>query len=567
MLRQLYYGDNLEILRTRIEKESVDLCYIDPPFNSKRNYFQIYSNISGEDRAQAPAFIDTWTWDTHAGEGYEDILRNSQGRFTKQTIELTKGLKNVLGHGSLLAYLVSMTLRIAEIHRVLKSTGSFYLHCDTACGHYLKLILDAVFCGNGGDFKNHITWKRTHAHNDPRRFGRNTDVIFFYTKSGQYIYNSVYEHYNEEYIDKFFKGKDERGVYQSVILTGMGKTKGESDAQWKGYRPSQSGRHWSIPKRIVNKLMGEEKAKTMSIIQRLDLLYENDYILFSKNGIPRCKQYLHEMEGTPVQELWADIKPLSSHEKERLNYPTQKPEALLERIIRASSREGDTVLDAYCGCGTTVAVAERLKRNWMGIDITYQSISLVLKRLEDSFGKSMVQEIKLDGIPRDMESAAALANKKDDRVRKEFEKWAVLTYSENRAAIHMKKGADKGIDGTAYFRLPNEDTGKIIFQVKSGKVNRSTIATLRGDMAREEAEMGILLTLEEPTKPMKEEAKAAGMFRHELMNRNYDRIQIVTVKEMLEEHKRLEMPLSLEVVKKAKAKSKAGQIELAGQDL
>jgi len=493
--KTLFYGDNLEVLRNKITPESVDLCYIDPPFNSKRNYFQIYNNIGSEDKAQAQAFIDTWTWDTRAMEGYEEIITNHQGRFTKQTIELIKGLKNVLAQGSLLAYLVSMTLRITEIHRVLKQTGSFYLHCDPTCSHYLKLVLDSIFCIYGGDFRNEIIWSYRRWPAKQKNFQKMHDIIFRYAKTDMVIWNQLYENLSPTTL-KADKGKKILNVFDPV--TG---------------------------KRIRGEKTGEPSP------------------------------------GAPMRDVW-DIGIISPTAKERLGYPTQKPEALLERIIKASSNEGDLILDAYCGCGTSIAVAERLKRNWIGIDITYQSISLVLRRLEDTFGNALLQDIKLDGIPQDIESAIALANRKDDRLRKEFEKWAVLTYSNNRAVINTKKGADKGIDGTAYFALPHENTGRIVFQVKSGKVNRSTIATLRGDMEREQAAMGILITLEEPSKPMNEEAKTAGIFRHELMNRNYDRIQIITVKEIVEEYKRLEMPLSFEVVRKAEAKNRAQQMEL-----
>ena len=220
------------------------------------------------------------------------------------------------------------------------------------------------------------------------------------------------------------------------------------------------------------------------------------------------------------------------------------------RIIEASSNEGDTVLDAYCGCGTTIAVAQELKRKWIGIDITYQSIALVLRRLEDQFGKVVLNSITLDGIPRDMASAQALANKKDDRVRKEFEKWAVMTYTGNRAVINQKKGADAGIDGIAYFRTNNTDNAKIILQVKSGGVTRHDIATLRGDMQREDAAMAVLITLEPPTAPMINEAKGAGFYHHDLMDRNYDAIQIVTIQDMIEHGKVLDIPMSLEVLKK-----------------
>ena len=224
---------------------------------------------------------------------------------------------------------------------------------------------------------------------------------------------------------------------------------------------------------------------------------------------------------------------------------------LLERIIQASSNEGDTVLDAYCGCGTTVAVAQRLRRNWIGIDITYQSIAVILKRLEDQFGAEVLESVTLDGIPRDLDSARALAHKKDDRVRKEFEKWAVLTYSKNRATLHEKKGADKGVDGIAYFVTGHDTTERVIFQVKSGGVKRNDIATLNSDRQRENAALAVFLTLEDSTKPMRDEALAAGVYRHELLNRDVPRIQIVTVQEIIEDGRRIDLPLSVEVLKSA----------------
>ena len=240
--------------------------------------------------------------------------------------------------------------------------------------------------------------------------------------------------------------------------------------------------------------------------------------------------------GVKMSDVWG-IPILAPVSKERLGYPTQKPEALLERIIQASSNEGDTVLDAYCGCGTTVAVAQRLNRRWIGIDITYQSISLILKRLQDKYPKGkdwnkVESEMLLDGVPRDMDSAVALANRKDDKTRKEFEKWAVLTYSDNQARINDKKGADGGIDGVAYFMVDAKTTGKVVFQVKSGGANRATIATLNSDRQREGAEIGILITMD-ATKPMHTEAAAVGKYKHPLLNREDDRIQIVTIAEIL----------------------------------
>jgi len=493
----LYYGDNLEILRNKIPSESVDLCYIDPPFNSKRTYNQIYNNI-GEDKAQAQAFIDTWSWDRLSEQGYQEITLNHGGRCTRQTIELVKGLKNVLGENSLLAYLVSMTLRITEIHRVLKPTGSFYLHCDPTASHYLKLILDTVFVPCGGDFKNEIVWCYKERELSKNHFNRKHDIIFFYTKTDNYKFNfeDIMEPYSEYTLKNKFKFKDEKGCYRLRYKDGRNDPKEEN---------------------------------------------ENTYRQYADKGV--------------LPRDWWEIKIINQAAKERMGYPTQKPEALLEKIIRASSSEGDTVLDAYCGCGTTVVVAERLKRKWTGIDITYQSVSLILKRLEDSFGKKVLKKIMVDGIPKDMKSAKALAEKKDDRLRKEFEKWALLTYTDNRAVVNDKKGADKGIDGITYFLTSGTDTGKAVFQVKSGNVNRATIATLRGDMEREKVEMAVLITLHPPTKPMREEAVSAGVYHHPMMGRDYDRISIVTVEELIENRKRFEMPTGIDVVKKAPKKS------------
>ena len=250
----------------------------------------------------------------------------------------------------------------------------------------------------------------------------------------------------------------------------------------------------------------------------------------------------------PLSDVWNDIPPINPRAQERLGYPTQKPEALLERIIRASSNEGDTVLDAYCGCGTTVAVAQRLGRRWIGIDITYQSIALILKRFEDSYKErwpAIEATIHLDGVPRDLESAMALANRKDDKTRKEFEKWAVLTYSRNQARINEKKGADGGVDGIAYFLKDKGENGKAIFQVKSRPGNRADLATLNSDRLREKAEFGFLICTSLPTKPMRDEIAAAGKYRNPLLSREDDRLQVVTVAELFAPtNRRLDLPMA-----------------------
>ncbi|MDR2562043.1 MAG: restriction endonuclease [Holophagales bacterium] len=480
--RKLYYGDNLDILRRKIDSESVDLCYIDPPFNSKRNYNQIYNNVGTEDRAQAQAFVDTWTWDTLAKNGLNEILANDQGRFTRQTVELIKGLSAILGQGSLLAYMVAMTLRIVEIHRALKPSGSFYLHCDPTASHYLKLVCDGVFCGKGGEYVNEIVWSYQRWTAGQSALQRTHDCVLFFSKSTNKTFNVLTEEYSE------------KSAHKAKRFT-----------------------------KIVNS----------KLVQN----YTNDTV--------REKS---------MRDVW-EISILNSQAKERLGYPTQKPEALLERIIKASSNEGDVVLDAFCGCGTTIAVAERLNRHWIGIDITYQSISLVLKRLEDTFGGSIATSVKTDGIPKDPESALALATRQDDRTRKEFEKWAVLTYTNNRGIINEKKGADAGIDGTVYFMTGPNENAKMVIQVKSGKVQRGDIAKLNSDMQRENAVIATLLTLQEPTREMLKEAKGTGTYHHEMMGRDYERIQIITIDEMLA-GARMNLPLALEVLKAAERKGK-----------
>ncbi|EQD53758.1 adenine-specific DNA methylase [mine drainage metagenome] len=488
----LYYGDNLDILRRKIRDETIDLCYIDPPFNSKRNYNQIYNNVGEEDRAQAHAFTDTWTWDEYAIAGHAEILANDHGRFQSKLVELIKGLQAVLGNGSLFAYLVSMSLRLTEIHRVLKPDGTFFLHCDPTASHYLKLILDTIFVPQGGDYLNELVWCYSQGGRSKSWFPRKHDIIFWYSKGKEWTFNI----------------KDIRVKYE--LLSQKSQTSfTKSDADGRKYK----------------EIYGPGKHK----------LYK-----------------YYEDEGKVPYDWWTDIHQMTGRtaasRNEYLGYPTQKPEALLERLILAASDEGDTVLDAYCGCGTTVAVAQRLKRKWIGMDITYQSISLVLRRLESKFGKVVFDKIVTDGIPRDMKSAIALAHKQDDRLRKEFEKWAVLTYTNNRAIINEKKGADAGIDAIAYFMTGKNDNAKIIFQVKSGGVKRGDIATLRGDMGRESAALAVLITLEEPSKPMTAEAKAAGQYHHETMGRDYDKIGIVTIRDIVAGAKRLEIPMSLEVL-------------------
>jgi DNA modification methylase len=488
---QLFYGDNLDVLRKYIKAETIDLCYIDPPFNSKRNYNQIYNNIGKEDKAQAQAFVDTWTWDDEAIKGFEEIVTNYNGVFTTQSIQLIIGLKTVLGEGSLIAYLVSMTLRIAEIHRVLKPTGSFYFHCDPTASHYLKLVLDAVFCANKGEFRNEIIWHYRRWTGKAEKFQELHDVIFFYTKTDKCVFNVQYTPYTEKSL----------------------KRKQNYHTRVKG-----------------------------------DDVYVTH---IDENGVRD-------------NDVW-QIQLLNSQSKERLGYPTQKPEELLEKIIQASTNKGDTILDAYCGCGTTVAVAERLGRKWIGIDITYQSISLILKRITETFDEKTAANVSLFGVPKDFESAVALAHKKDDRVRKEFEKWAVLTYSNNKAIINDKKGGDGGIDGTC-FMVDRDNSGatiypQILFSVKSDKkYPPSYIRDLNGVLERDKAAMGIIIVLHDADNLIKE-SKKYGIYKNNLIDKTFPKIQVVSVNDIMN-GVLMDIPTATSRLKEADSKAKDDTLKL-----
>ncbi len=543
-MNKLFYGDNLDVMRKFIRDETVDLCYIDPPFNSKRNYNQIYNNIGTEDRAQAQAFTDTWTWDDHANQCYEEILSNKNSVQTQQSIALINGLEKVLGKGSLFAYLVSMTVRIGEIHRCLNATGSLYVHCDPTASHYLKLLLDSIFAT--GQFQNEIIWQKIRSSKaQTKGFGSVHDVIFAYNKTDNPVFNHVYTPLTEERVQRHY-----------------GQIEPDTERRYGLYDFTQSGQ--GVPRTFGDRVIAPPSGKHWIWGQeRIDAAMKEGRLVATSENMFRVKRYLDESQGNPMEDIWVDIPPINAMSQERLGYPTQKPEELLERIILASTNEGDVVLDAFCGCGTTVAVADRLKRQWIGMDITYQSIALILKRLKDHGGQAAIDNVELHGVPKDMESVDALIHKKDDRVRKEFEKWAILTYSDNRAVINEKKGADKGIDGVAYTRTSKTEVLPVIISVKSGNIGRKEVAQLRGDAEREGAACGILITRHEPTKPMIQEAKEAGTFKPEMFQ-PFDKLQIVTVQEILD-GERMNLPLVEEVTKKAQKAKKDDQPTLLAE--
>jgi site-specific DNA-methyltransferase (adenine-specific) len=512
---QLYFGDNLEILRSgRVAVNGVDLIYLDPPFNSNATYNILFAEKSGEkSAAQITAFEDTWHWGAEAAAAYDDVMHGDRPKLA----DLLRSLRAFLGQNDMMAYLTMMAVRLVELHRVLKPTGSLYLHCDPTAGHYIKLLLDAIF--GARNFRNQIIWERFNFHADAKRWGRLHDMIFCYAKdSSQVVYFVQRRPYDEKYIKSHFKEDDQGRIYR--LDNALAQGQGPPRIFFAKVLEPPPGTHWRWSQENIDKLISEGR------------------IVMTKKGRPAVIRFLDEMLGHPIGDVWTDIPEINAMAKERLGYPTQKPEALLERIINASSNEGDIVLDPFCGCGTTVTVAERLKRRWIGIDITYLAINLIKRRLHDTFAPVELTEFEVIGIPADAKSAAALASEN----RHQFEWWA-LDMVDATPAQDKKKGADKGVDGVLYFQ--EKDDGpyhKIIVQVKSGHVSAREVRDLKGVLEREKAALGCLLTLKPPTRPMKEEAAAAGFYTPaQFPESRFPRLQILTITELFA-GKQLEYP-------------------------
>jgi len=518
----LYYGDNLEVMRKYLPDECIDLVYLDPPFNSNRDYNLLFREQSGEPaQGQIKAFTDTWQWSERA---YDEFCQTCS---KPALVELVQGFVRTLGRNDLTAYLVMMAPRLVELHRVLKPTGSLYLHCDPTASHYLKVMLDVIF--GARNFRNEIVWKRTGAHGGAKRWGPVHDIILFYTKSDQYLWNRVYEPLDRDYIERFYRYTDERGRYQLVSLTGAGVTKGDSGKPWRGVDPTQVGRHWAVPQSIVEQLVGKERAQQMSVQEKLDLLDSAGYIVWPARGrVPRYKRYLEMSEGNPIQDVITDIQPIGAHARERLGYPTQKPIALLERILQASSNEGDIVLDPFCGCGTAIVAAQKLNRRWIGIDITHLAIALIKYRLSDMFDLKEGKDYRVVGEPTTVAEARALAQQDRD----EFQKWAIGLIPRARP-YQDKKGKDTGIDGVLFFKDDLKDPKRALIQVKSGRVSVKDIRDFRGVLEREGATLGLFVTLEPPTRDMVQEAEQAGFYTTPLGNLRIPRLQIRTVEALL----------------------------------
>lgn len=527
----LYYGDNLDVLRRHVDPESVDLVYLDPPFNSNATYNVLFAEVHGERAAsQVQAFEDTWTWDESAAWSYAQTVE-AGGKVS----DALQAFHTLLGPSNMLAYLAMMAPRLVELRRVLKPTGSLYLHCDPTAGHYLKLLLDAVF--GPEQFRNEIVWKRTLAHGSARRYAPVHDLLLFYSKAAGYAWADLRVPVDEAYIASHFRKVDPATgrLFQDVALTGPGVRSGESGAPWRGINPTDKGRHWALPSAVL-----ERAGFTIgSTADKLEALEQAGRLFWpaKEGGVPRLKWYADEIQGQAPPDLWTDIPPINSQAAERLGYPTQKPEALLERIIEASTDPGDVVLDPFCGCGTAIAAAQTLGRRWVGVDVTQLAVTLIKTRLFDAFKIEAGKDYAVIGEPVSEPDAAALAAADPYQ----FQWWALGLVGAR--PVDQKKGADKGIDGRRIFHDEGPMKAKqVIFSVKAGQnVGVGMVRDLGHVVQREGAAIGALLTMQPPTKPMREEAAEAGFYDSPYGGR-YSRLQILTVGELLTGAARLQFP-------------------------
>jgi DNA modification methylase len=524
-MNTLYYGDNLEILINSIADESVDLIYLDPPFQSGKDYNIIFkpekAGVKGA-TSQIKTFEDTWNWGTEAENEYTGLISCTLTKAmpSQRLIDLMKAMRSYLAECPMLAYLCMMAPRLLELRRVLKPTGSIYLHCDPTASHYLKMLLDAVF--GTQNFRNEVIWKRTDAKgNVQKKYGWIHDVILFYSKTDDWKWNQQFIEYDETYTDSFYNLTDKNGRrYQATDLTApMSRASKGQVYAWKGYTPP--------PSRCF--VYNEEKMKELDKAGRIQ---------HTKSGCPRYIRYLDEMEGTKCPDIWTDIKIASKDE--RLGYPTQKPEALLERIIKANTNEDDIVLDPFCGCGTAVAVAERLNRKWIGIDVSYLSIDVIMKRFEKNNIKKG-KDFVVKGVPKDVHSAVKLA----EQAPFQFEVWAVSQLN----AMPTVKSGDKGVDGVINFidHTRKDKVGKGIISVKGGhSINPAMVRELKGTVSSQNADFGILITIEKPTKGMLEEAVKEGNFNYSYMEgvtqTVIPKLQLITVEDLFADPIKVKLP-------------------------
>lgn len=504
MGNKLYFGDNLHVLRESMKDETVDLIYLDPPFNSQSTYNVLFKTPQGRKAtAQVKAFEDTWEWGTDAALAYDDILR--QGGSMASYL---RALHGSLGESDLMAYLAMMAVRLIEMRRVLKPTGSLYLHCDPTASHYLKLILDGLF--GPQNFRNEVIWKRSHAQNGAKRYGSNHDTILFYAKGPGATWNPVYQAYDKEYVARHYRHVDADGRrYKAENPTGAGVRNGETGRPWRGIDPTVKGRHWAKPPSEMDRLDAEGRIHWPA----------------KEGGWPYVKAYLDEMKGVPAQDIWMDIDVLNMMAKERLGYPTQKPLALLERIVSASSNPGDLVLDPFCGCGTAVHAAQSLGRSWIGIDVTHVAVQIIEDRIARHFQGQPKPEVL--GRPATVDDARDLAA----RDKYQFQFWAVSRIGGQPRGDAFKKGADRGVDGELYLRTGVREHLHGVISVKAGRTGPAHVRELVGTRTRESADLGIFICLDEPTSEMRSAAAAEGFV--ETAHGRIPRLQILTAADIL----------------------------------
>ena len=545
-MNKLYYGDNLEVMRDRTAFPDgfVDLIYLDPPFNSNAGYNLLYKDQSGKGAdASIEAFGDTWVW----GNASRSALLDIQSGTNVALSVMMEAMHRAIGENPLMAYLAMMAVRLVEMHRVLKETGSLYLHCDPTASHYLKLVLDAVF--GAENFRNEIVWKRTTAHSAARRWGDVHDVIFFYSKTPLFCWSNLTIELTDEYSARYNKRDESGRVWADDNLTAPGVRNGESGQPWRGFDPTAKGVHWKISNKAVVEVTGDAASTKLGTHAKLDLLDAARLLHWpvsrsdGRPGFPRFKRMLSA--GMALQDVITDIAPLNSQARERLGYPTQKPRALLERIIAASSNPGDLVLDPFCGCGTALDAAEKLGRRWIGIDITHLAIGHIIDRMRSGYPDAKFDVI---GVPRDLASAEKLA--RDDP--HQFQQWICWQVG---GFPRDKKGGDKGVDGWFNYDWadPDRPGARVIergvISVKAGdNVNPNMVRDLGRVMERDGHRFGLFVMKGLPTKGMRDEAASQPLI--DTQWGRFPALQFVTLAELFQEIKP-KLPPLVSPVKKA----------------
>ena len=520
-VNHLFYGDNLDVLR-KLSDASVDLVYLDPPFNSARNYNVIFArgtdghHAAQDTAAQIEAFSDTWTWTHATDQQYAGMV---SGGLPTAVADALTAMRTLLGENDALAYLVNMAPRLVELHRVLRNTGSLYLHCDPTMSHYLKVVLDAIF--DPRNFRSEVVWQRSTGKSlQSTRLPNNHDILLVYGKSERTTWNSdaAFTAYDEDNLDhktaRKYSHRDPDGrIFRLDSLINPSNDRPNLTYEFLGVT-----RVWRWTR------------------ERMQAAYDDGIVVQAAPGrVPQMKRYLNEQRGRPLGDVWTDIPPINSRAAERLGYPTQKPLALLNRILSLSSNEGDVVLDPFCGCGTAVDAAQRLNRQWIGIDITYIAVDLIEKRLIHTYGEAVKATYEISGIPRDLGSAQALF----DRNPFDFERWAV---SRVGAQPNEKQVGDRGIDGVAKFALRDLTFGRVLVSVKGGRqLNPGMVRDLGGTVEAQKASMGVLIVLHAPTKGILGAVNHGGTYTHPASGQTFPRLQVITVAELLV-GKRPDMP-------------------------